>query len=216
MKWQRLKVRRSVIKMAEPVIIDLLRHGEVQGTHWVFRGSTDVALSQTGWLQMQTVAEQVSSIAFSQIASSPLSRCRLFAESFAAQQNTSCEMLTDMREMDFGGWEGHGAQHIGEAELHQFLANPVGFCPPQGESFDSFAARVIKCWQTWLQDADGEHRLLVAHGGVMRVLLAFCLDMPLASINRLHVPYAAWSRISLLEGERPRVLFMNRGDTCAD
>lgn len=201
--------------MAEPVIIDLLRHGEVQGTDWVFRGSTDAQLSTLGKQQMQAVGEQLSLFPIKQIATSPLSRCRLFAESFAHKQGHTCETLTDMREMDFGDWEGRGAQAIDQTTLLQFWENPVGFCPPHGEPFDDFAARVLQSWLTWVSTAHGGHRLLVVHGGVIRVLLAHFLDMPLASISRLHVPYASWSRVSLLEGESPRVLFMNKESICA-
>jgi len=49
----------------------------------------------------------------------------------------------------------------------------------------------------------------VAHGGVIRVLLAYLLDMPMNALWRLHLPYAAWSRVSLCEGHQPRLLFMN-------
>jgi len=198
------------IKMAEPVIIDLLRHGEVEGAKWAFRGSTDVPLSTEGLAQMNAVGDALSGVQFSSIATSPLQRCRLFAESLSDSHGVQLDTLHEMREMDFGDWEGKGSQDIDERLLKQFWSSPIGFCPPGGDSFDDFSSRTVQGWDQWLSDADGEHRLLVAHGGVIRVLLAHLLNMPLASIWRLHLPYAAWARISLLEGEQPRLLFMNR------
>lgn len=196
--------------MAEPVVIDLLRHGEVEGAQWAFRGSTDVPLSVDGLAQMNAVGEALSGVQLSSIATSPLQRCRLFAQSLSDSCSTQLDTLHEMREMDFGDWEGKGSQEVDGELLKQFWATPIGFCPPGGESFDDFSLRVIHGWNGWLSSADGEHRLLVAHGGVIRVLLAHLLNMPLASIWRLHLPYAAWTRVSLLEGEQPRLLFMNR------
>jgi len=196
--------------MSEPVIIDLLRHGEVEGTAWAFRGSTDVPLSRLGRVQMDAVGLALDDKQFSTIASSPLQRCRLFAESLADARSTKLEVLQDMREIDFGDWEGKGSQELDERLLKQFWSSPVGFCPPNGEPFDAFATRIISCWEQWTGGADGEHRLLVAHGGVIRVLLGHLLDMPLDSVWRIHLPYASWSRVSLFKGQQPRILFMNQ------
>ncbi len=196
--------------MDEPIIIDLLRHGEVEGERWAFRGSTDVPLTALGRAQMDAVGAALADKAFSSVATSPLQRCRLFAERQAEVRTARLEVLHEMREIDFGDWEGKGAQEIDESLLRVFWSSPVGFCPPGGEPFDLFASRVVSGWEAWLSGADEEHRLLVAHGGVIRVLLAHLLGMPLTSIWRLHLPYASWSRVSLFEGQQPRVLFMNR------
>lgn len=61
--------------------LDFLRHGETSLSH-TLRGKTDDALTAKGWAQMQSTiaqAEQVSQ-AWDVIYSSPLQRCRLFAE----------------------------------------------------------------------------------------------------------------------------------------
>jgi len=197
--------------LSEPIVIDLLRHGEVDAEGWAFRGSTDLPLSETGWQQMRSVAASFEP--FDHIATSPLQRCRLFADELNGKQQTSLVTLYDMREMDFGNWENCSFDALEKeygALLHQFWQSPVGVQPPGGESFDSFSQRVICCWQEWLDTESGNHRLLVAHGGVIRVLLAYLLDMPMHALWRLHLPYAAWSRVSLCEGHQPRLLFMNR------
>jgi len=199
--------------MAEPVIVDLLRHGEVAAEGWAFRGSTDTPLSDTGWQQMRAVGQELAHESFSQIATSPLQRCHYFSRELSQQLDAPVVQLEGMREMDFGAWENRGFAEL-EAEygemLHRFWQSPVGIQPPEGEAFDSFTVRVVESWDTWLEGASGEHRLLVAHGGVIRVLLAHLLDMPMPAIWRLHLPYASWSRVSLLQGQMPRVLFMNR------
>lgn len=197
--------------MAEPVVIDLLRHGEVAATSWAFRGSTDIPLSAQGWRQMRAVAGALERT--EHIATSPMQRCRLFAEELSAAQEAELVTLEGMREMHFGAWENLAFEQL-EAEhgplLRRFWQSPVGVCPPGGEPFDDFAGRVIDNWRTWLQTAAGNRRLLVAHGGVIRVLLAHLTGMPMSSLWRLHLPYASWSRVSLLAGQQPRLLFLNR------
>lgn len=199
--------------MTEPVIIDLLRHGEVEGPVSVARGCrTDLPLTEHGWRQMQTVADMLQAEAVvSAVASSPLSRCAGFAEAFSRGTDAAFCLIEDMREIDFGAWEGRQAHEIEEQEmLMRFLDNPDGVYPPGGESFESFAARVIAAWEAWLDGVSGEHRLLVSHGMVMRVLLSHLLGIPRSHFWRLALPYGAWCRVSLLEGEQPRLLFMNR------
>jgi len=200
---------------AEPVIIDLLRHGAVEAEGWAFRGSTDLPLSEQGWKQMRAMSESFDT--FDHIATSPMQRCQRFSEEVTAGQHIRLVTLDDMREMDFGDWENRSFDELEKeygALLRQFWQSPVGIQPPGGELFEAFSQRVIDCWQSWLTSESGHRRLLVAHGGVIRVLLAHVLDMPMHALWRLHLPYASWSRISLCEGHQPRLLFMNREPIC--
>ncbi len=202
--------------MDEQIItVDLLRHGAVAADGWAFRGSTDLPLSDSGWQQLRSVADAFDE-QFDHIASSPMQRCRLFAAELA--QGADPHLLDDMREMDFGAWENRSFDEIEQvhgALLRQFWQSPVGIRPPDGECFDAFAERVMECWQAWIAADHGSRRLLVAHGGVIRVLLAHLLEMPLSALWRLHLPYASWSRISLCPGHAPRLLFLNRSPACA-
>ncbi len=197
--------------MREPVVVTLLRHGAVDAEGWAFRGRTDVPLSTCGWSQMRAAATGFDH--FDQIATSPRQRCKLFARELSAQQGCDLLTLDDMAEMDFGNWENRAFDEITGSDqqlLHQFWQSPVGIQPPNGEAFDHFSQRVMDCWQAWIHSDVGQQRLLVAHGGVIRVLLAHILDMPMHALWRLHLPHAACSQVSLLAGHQPRLLFMNR------
>ncbi|MDX8405783.1 MAG: alpha-ribazole phosphatase family protein [Mariprofundus sp.] len=197
--------------MSEPVVVTLLRHGEVDAEGWAFRGSTDTPLSELGWRQMREASKAFESI--DHIATSPKQRCKLFARELSEQHQTELITLDGMAEMDFGVWENKAFDEISGADrqiLQQFWESPVGIKPPNGEAFDDFSQRVIGSWQAWINSDAGQNRLLVAHGGVIRVLLAHTLKMPMSALWRLHLPYASCSRISLCEGHQPRLLFMNR------
>jgi len=199
--------------MAEPVIIDLLRHGEVEGPVGIARGcGTDVALTEQGWGQMRLVEQTLRDEGtLTAIATSPLSRCALFAQEFSDSSKLSLTILEQMREIDFGHWEGKQAHEIKEQDLlTRFMENPDALQMPGGELFNGFADRIVDEWESWLLDVSGEHRLLVCHGLVQRIILSHLLAIPLSHIWRLALPYGAWSRVSLLKGEQPRLLFLNR------
>lgn len=197
----------------EPITIDLLRHGAVEGVGWSFRGSTDVALSAEGWSQMEAQYDAMPT-PFHTIVTSPMQRCRLFSQKMQlSHPESKIQLIEDLKEMDFGDWEGVNLQEIeDEPELKRFWNNPVGVCPPNGESFDDFVTRVTRIWQCWLtHDAQaGNHYLIVAHGGVIRVLLAYFLGMPMPNLWSWHMPYASWSRVSILQDFPARVIFVNR------
>ena len=62
---------------------DLIRHGEPAGGP-MFRGSKDDPLSDTGWQQMNAAIRDDDQ--WDVIITSPLLRCRLFAEQLAEQR----------------------------------------------------------------------------------------------------------------------------------
>ncbi|MBL1351847.1 MAG: histidine phosphatase family protein [Zetaproteobacteria bacterium] len=191
--------------MLKPILIDLLRHGEVEGRQHVARGSTDNSLSAWGWQQLMQVKATIGTVDV--IATSPLKRCRLFAESCPEP----VQVFDDMRELDFGDWENKSSDEVNnQTLLQQFFDNPSDFQAPNGEAFEDFTQRVIQAWECWLQEDVGEHRLLIAHGCVIRVILVHLLGMPSAHIWRLTLDYAAWSRVSCMQGEQPRVLCINQ------
>ena len=175
--------------------IDLLRHGEpVGGTR--FRGALDDPLSDLGWQQMDAAVG--AHPAWQAVVSSPLRRCAAFAASLAERHGLPLEEAEGFREIGFGEWEGRTAQELMEVApeaLSRFWSDPRGHTPPGGEPFEAFAARVAAAWEGLLARQAGSRVLLVSHGGVIRLILAYILQMPLANLFRLEVPYASLSRI---------------------
>ena len=70
--------------------LDLLRHGETESGGG-FRGSLDDALTARGWAQMRTAVEGGR---WDLLVSSPLQRCRAFAEELAQRQGSSWNWKT--------------------------------------------------------------------------------------------------------------------------
>jgi broad specificity phosphatase PhoE len=199
--------------MAEPVRVTVLRHGEVAGPAHVFRGRSDPPLTTRGYEQMHRVLGETR---FDVVASSPLQRCRVFAEALAAEQGIACQVLADLRELDFGDWEGLSGAEVAERDpvaYQKFRSRGDDCAAPGGERIVDFRRRVLAAWQGWLVDAAGGQRLLITHAGVMRILLQHVLELPAASLYRIALPEAAQFQVSLLAGEAPVLLNLN---PCAD
>ena len=182
--------------------IDLLRHGECDDGH-CYRGSTDVALSTAGYQQMLSSVDSASSWCDSpwgRIISSPLQRCAIFAADVAQKQDIVIELDPAFQELHFGDWEGQLIDDVWRTQsvaVQNWFDDPVNFPPPNGEKADAFFLRVQQALLNQISLIDDENILLVAHGGVIRALMAHCLSMSIIDMNRFEVPYGCLSRIQV-------------------
>lgn len=175
--------------------IYLLRHGETQGGPR-YNGSTDVALSERGWSQMQATVETED--CWDRVISSPLSRCAHFAQSLQKQNNIPLQLDERIREIHFGVWEGKTAAEVFETDgdaLTRYWQDPVQHTPIEGEALKDFEARVLSFWQEVIARYHGEKILLIAHGGVIRLLLCHILQRPLQRIFDFEVVHASLHHI---------------------
>jgi len=176
--------------------IDLLRHGALEGGIR-YRGNTEAVLTRAGRKAMDAVWHELHG-SIDAIVTSPLSRCRQPAETWAKEAGIPCRIEPNIREMDYGAWEGLSKEEI-EARfpgmLSRWRENPVGMQIPDAERIEDFARRVLKGWEAILRESVGKHVLVVAHSGSLRVILAHVLGAPLPAIQRFSMPYASWSRV---------------------
>jgi alpha-ribazole phosphatase len=182
-------------------MITLLRHGEVELGN-VFCGSTDPALTDKGWAQMQKSIEDEES--WDKVISSPLQRCSEFSESLAAQEELECTTDERFQEIDFGDWDGISPQEIlaeNPDPLNAWWKSPTKVVPPNGEAFLDFRSRVLKAFYEMSESNKGGNLLLVTHAGVIRIILMHVLGMQDENLFRLNVDYASISRIRIYSDE---------------
>ncbi|MEW5703557.1 MAG: alpha-ribazole phosphatase [Pseudomonadota bacterium] len=171
--------------------IDLLRHGETQGGA-CFRGSTDDPLTDTGLDQMRSSTN--GNHGWDQVITSPLERCASFAKAFARQRSLPITFDKRIQEMHFGAWEGHTAAELAAKDpdaLARFWSNPDGYPPPGGEPLAQFQARVLAAWNSITHRHNGQHVLVVTHGGVIRVLLCHAQQRPIGKLLEIEVKHGA-------------------------
>ena len=167
------------------LVIDLMRHGEPKGG-MRYRGQLDDPLSDLGWQQM---------------------RCAAFAKELADKYAISLQYDSTFMEIGFGDWEGKTASELEQQNKQAFYAfydDPIKNTPANAEPLLAFQQRIQQAWQNLLHIHTNKHLLLVAHAGVIRVILAEVLAMPLEAMFRIQVPYAAISRV-VIHNKEPRL-----------
>jgi len=150
--------------------IYLLRHGQVTGPPALY-GSTDIPMSELGWQQLVV---QTKNLKFDHVIASPLTRCCDFAEQLANARNLMIELDSDLRECDFGIWDGIPFDSINSDnwnELEQFWHKPAESTLTNAEPLADMHSRVIQSWHQHLSTLN-TNTLVIAHGGVIRIILA--------------------------------------------
>ncbi|OTG76699.1 histidine phosphatase family protein [Acinetobacter sp. ANC 4169] len=187
--------------------IDLLRHGETSLSH-TLRGSTDDALTESGWQQMRQTVEQAlqhdpKALVWDAIISSPLQRCRVFADELALKLKLEVILDANLQEMHFGDWEALSTQSIYATQpelLAQFWEKPSQFSPPNAETLQQFHLRInqaLQQIQTYMQHEQFEHVLVVTHGGVIKLLKCLAMNQPLDNILKMSAELGQLNRFAL-------------------
>lgn len=175
-------------------VIDLLRHGEVEGGACL-RGSTNDPLSRLGWRQMEAA---VGAASWDGIISSPLRRCGDFAHVLCVRLGIPLRLEARLRELHFGLWEGHTAEQLAHTHpeaLAKFWQAPYAHPPPAAEPLHVFERRVLEAWRGITATRGGQRVLLITHGGVIRVILRHLRGLPVDDLLRIDVPYASLHRV---------------------
>ena len=201
---------QQVSKPPVTTIIDLLRHGDVEGGR-KYRGHQDDPLSELGWQQLRDNTKIKQN--WNQVISSPLKRCAEFSRELADKHQIPLEIEQDFKEISFGLWEGKTAEELlaeDEVRIKKYWNDPVNVIPPQGEALSDFEKKILLAWNKMLNQYAGQHVLLLSHAGVMRIILCHILGMPLIELFKLDVALAKSSRIEVISdaGEiYPRLMF---------
>ncbi len=185
--------------------LDFLRHGEPVGGRR-YRGQTDDPLSEKGWAQMR--AATAGERPWSAIVSSPLTRCAAFARWLADESGLPLGFDERLKEVGFGTWEGKTADELMRDDpdcVFAFKRDPVGRRPQGAERLADFHARVVAAYEDLLARHAGGHVLVVAHAGVMRMVICHVLGLPAAQAYRINVASAGLARVKVEQQDSGRL-----------
>jgi alpha-ribazole phosphatase len=190
--------------MTEKTRIHLIRHGEV--VRQSYNGQSDVALTPRGVEQYHALKPRFEAGRISACYTSDLSRTVRGGEILGAHLGLEPVKLPELRELNCGVWEGLSLAQVQSSRPEEWaarLADLVDFRAPGGESLRDLAARVLPALGEIVARHQGEEVLVVAHGGVNRVILLDAIGAPLASMFSIEQKYCAMNIIDFyVDGNR--------------
>ena len=161
----------------------LVRHGEtLHNVNRITQGWSDSELSERGREQVLRLAERIQTMQPTGLFSSPLGRAMSTARAIADATGLEIVPLDDLREMNYGRWEGRAFTDIrveDEDIYRRWIADED--CPcPEGESHSDVRRRVLRA----LESVNSERAVVVAHGTAIRIGATALLNLPLMSAMR--------------------------------
>ncbi|MFI1913644.1 histidine phosphatase family protein [Nocardia sp. NPDC020380] len=194
----------------------LLRHGETAltpGKRLSGSGGSDPALSETGSRQAEATAARLAADGTVRaVASSPLRRCRETAAAAANRLGLPVEIDDDLREADFGVWEGLTFAEVRARypeEMAAWLRSPAAVPGETGEPFEAVTRRVESARDRLLTRYSGSTVLVVSHVAPLRTLIRLALGAPPESLFRMELSAASLSTVVYPSAGDASVRFLN-------
>ena len=161
--------------------IIVIRHGAIDDQHrHRYIGSRDVPLSEKGLRESEAVGKYIADMNCDYIFASPMLRVRQTLETALCPEKVeSVEYMENLREIDFGDWEGKTFDEIKveyPEETNNWTKPSNGFGFPNGTNLNDFH-NGIDLFKKTLLESDGSNIMVFAHGGVILSLICSILGI---------------------------------------
>ena len=175
-------------------------------------GSSDLGLSAAGRDQARQAANAalLRGRPFTTIVSSPLIRCQETAEIVAAALGVPISIDHDLREMDFGLWEGLTFDEVQERypeDLQRWKQSAWASPSGSSETFAAVANRMRSAARRFASRYAGASIVAITHVTPVKALVADALGAPPSALFRMELSSACFSRITYTGGEACLRLF---------
>lgn len=194
----------------------LVRHGEtLHNVTGVTQGWNDSALSVAGERQILRLAQRLIGHQPTVLFSSPLPRAVSTAQAISDATGLEIQLLDDLREMNYGEWEGQSFLDIRATQaerFRRFVADPASPCPG-GESHLDVRERMSRALDTITNGA--ERAVVVSHGTALRLGATALLKVDAGMSRHLAVDNASIS-IFIRRGDRFVLKLWNDTSHCGE
>ena len=195
------KHSRQKSKPPPPTRLLLVRHAEIEPRYQrAFGGRIDMNLSARGRAQARTLADFLHGKTFAAVYASPMKRVQQTLAPFLKNDAPAQTILPGLSEVDFGDWSGYNWNEVRE----KFGVHPYNWLDeielgavPNGENGVQFRTRVEACLFEIIRRHPGETTAIFSHGGVIRMMLAILLDLPLPKTNSFEIEYTSLTQVAL-------------------
>jgi probable phosphomutase (TIGR03848 family) len=194
----------------------LARHGRtVANATGVLAGRTPgIRLDDVGVRQAEAAARRLEGLPLAAAVTSPLERCKDTASILLRGTGVRARVERGLTECDYGEWTGRPMKELVKEELWKVVqAHPAGVRFPGGEAMAEMSSRAVRAVRAWdsrvAADAgDDAVWLAVAHGDVIKSVLADALGVHLDAFQRIVVDPASLSVVRYTP-QRSYVLSLN-------
>ena len=198
---KRPRFHSSKPKPAQVTRLLLIRHGEVEKSYQgVFGGRIDMNLSERGHEQAKLLAKFLRGKQFDAIYASPMKRVQQTFAPSRKHHPAKAVVMPGLREIDFGDWTGFGWDAVREKfgiQPYEWLDKIELGVVPNGESTVHFRKRVELCLRRAIRENRGKTVAIFCHGGVIRMMLALLLDLPLPKTGAFDIEYTSVTQVAL-------------------
>jgi len=170
------------VTKSDSTTLFLVRHGEtVANAEMKICGASESPLTDGGLRRVRELAEKIRAFPFDVAFTSPLERARLTCGAIWDGRDKEAIVLDDLREQEFGQWEGLSFKEITGKDadaFRRFYKDPLHAKAPGGEAFSTFFERVRRAvFDEMIAGNRGRRILCVCHGGSIRAALCHLLDL---------------------------------------
>jgi len=154
--------------------IYLFRHGStLSNEKKTYTGSIDIDLSKKGVKEIKTYCNKNIYPKDCQLFTSPMKRAISSLELIYQEEYKICN---DLKETDFGDWEGKSYQNLkNDPSYLSWINDPVLNYPPNGEKFSDFKNRVVNEYKKILS-LNNNNKVIMSHGGTIRAIMSELID----------------------------------------
>ncbi len=161
----------------------LIRHGETpHNRDKRYQGHRDTSLTTEGKRQTREIALRLRDEPLDAIYSSDLKRTRYMAEVINNYHSLKINILPELREIDFGDWEGRTHNEIQRewrGLLDEWERKPSQIKVPRGESIKDLAERIRSTIKKIVSNHPDQRVAIITHGGPIRIILMDALGLGL-------------------------------------
>ncbi|MBU7005228.1 alpha-ribazole phosphatase [Phosphitispora fastidiosa] len=191
----------------------IVRHGETEWNKTLrYQGHRDIPLSEEGRVQAAQIAKRLSGEKLHAAYASDLSRALETAEAISEYHGLDVARVPELKETNFGLWEGLTYGEI-DRQFHsvmkEWYKNPRDTQIPGGESLGEVADRCQAGIDRILSENPGKNVLVVAHGGIIRIIVATVLGMSLNDYWKIKQDNVSLNIVEFFEPERAILCLLN-------
>ena len=182
----------------------LVRHGEPEAeSRGRCYGRLDIGLSDHGRAQAARAARFLADVDLPAVYASPRRRALETARPIAAARGVPLRVRDELREIDFGRLEGMTFDEVRAREpalYDAWMTRPTTVTFPGGEGFADVQRRALALARELVAAHAETTVAVVAHGGVMRALIADALRIAREDVFRLDQSHGAVSVVDHVDG----------------